>query len=269
DIYIDQTTLINYTIYIRVILFFFFQAEDGIRDFHVTGVQTCALPICATHAGHRDTGVNSGANTSVEQVGLQEDLTVSNGNHVGRHECRHVTSLSFNNRQSRQRTGLAFNFAVREFFYVLSIDASSTLQQARVQVENVTRVSFAARRTTQQQGDLTVGPSLLGQVIVHNQGVFTAVAEVFAHGAARVRGDVLHCGGFGRRSSHNDGVFQCAVFFQLAHDVSDRGSLLTNCDIHASDVLAFLRDDGVNGDSGLTCLTVTNDQFALTTADRH
>src|SRR5690606_41025145 len=26
--------------------FFFFQAEDGIRDFHVTGVLTCALPIC-------------------------------------------------------------------------------------------------------------------------------------------------------------------------------------------------------------------------------
>src|SRR6266700_6963237 len=28
-----------------LIFFFFFQAEDGIRDFHVTGVQTCALPI--------------------------------------------------------------------------------------------------------------------------------------------------------------------------------------------------------------------------------
>src|SRR2546421_5650419 len=26
--------------------FFFFQAEDGIRDLIVTGVQTCALPIC-------------------------------------------------------------------------------------------------------------------------------------------------------------------------------------------------------------------------------
>src|SRR3712207_8707769 len=25
---------------------FFFQAEDGIRDIGVTGVQTCALPIC-------------------------------------------------------------------------------------------------------------------------------------------------------------------------------------------------------------------------------
>src|SRR5690606_11246009 len=30
---------------------FFFQAEDGIRDFHVTGVQTCALPIFE-HALH-------------------------------------------------------------------------------------------------------------------------------------------------------------------------------------------------------------------------
>src|SRR5690606_40644342 len=32
----------------HLFLFFFFQAEDGIRDFHVTGVQTCALPICVT-----------------------------------------------------------------------------------------------------------------------------------------------------------------------------------------------------------------------------
>src|SRR5215475_4319712 len=28
---------------VLVIIFFFFQAEDGIRDFHVTGVQTCAF----------------------------------------------------------------------------------------------------------------------------------------------------------------------------------------------------------------------------------
>src|SRR2546425_4373717 len=29
-----------------LVFFFFFQAEDGIRDKLVTGVQTCALPIC-------------------------------------------------------------------------------------------------------------------------------------------------------------------------------------------------------------------------------
>src|SRR5690625_3921760 len=32
------------------VVFFFFQAEDGIRDGHVTGVQTCALPISVSAA---------------------------------------------------------------------------------------------------------------------------------------------------------------------------------------------------------------------------
>src|SRR5207249_9622412 len=38
--------------------FFFFQAEDGIRDRNVTGVQTCALPILAARAseGQRVSG---------------------------------------------------------------------------------------------------------------------------------------------------------------------------------------------------------------------
>src|SRR2546430_3474062 len=33
--------------YVNGLLVFFFQAEDGIRDLTVTGVQTCALPIFA------------------------------------------------------------------------------------------------------------------------------------------------------------------------------------------------------------------------------
>src|SRR5437762_11383355 len=41
-----------------LIFLFFFQAEDGIRDTSVTGVQTCALPIfeiidCPTATGHQ------------------------------------------------------------------------------------------------------------------------------------------------------------------------------------------------------------------------
>src|SRR5438034_6920541 len=34
--------------YLICFFFFFFQAEDGIRDHCVTGVQTCALPICTS-----------------------------------------------------------------------------------------------------------------------------------------------------------------------------------------------------------------------------
>src|ERR1039457_2292528 len=33
-----------------VFFIFFFQAEDGIRDYKVTGVQTCALPICSRYS---------------------------------------------------------------------------------------------------------------------------------------------------------------------------------------------------------------------------
>src|SRR5215469_1892021 len=54
---------------------FFFQAEDGIRDLYVTGVQTCALPIClrgwsrdacaagagAANSGHRSTAYANGS----------------------------------------------------------------------------------------------------------------------------------------------------------------------------------------------------------------
>src|SRR5689334_23552013 len=38
-------SVLYYVVYL-FFFFFFFQAEDGIRDGTVTGVQTCALPIC-------------------------------------------------------------------------------------------------------------------------------------------------------------------------------------------------------------------------------
>src|SRR5690606_16065238 len=41
----------------RDVLVFCFQAEDGIRDFHVTGVQTCALPILGLGLGRTRLGV--------------------------------------------------------------------------------------------------------------------------------------------------------------------------------------------------------------------
>src|SRR2546426_6209984 len=47
--------------YVLYLYIFFFQAEDGIRDYKVTGVQTCALPIQAED-GIRDykvTGVQT------------------------------------------------------------------------------------------------------------------------------------------------------------------------------------------------------------------
>src|SRR5205807_6780184 len=51
--------------------FFFFQAEDGIRDYKVTGVQTCALPIWRTLLIGRRPGLLgpfAGAGVVMDQV---------------------------------------------------------------------------------------------------------------------------------------------------------------------------------------------------------
>src|SRR2546426_2979804 len=51
-------------IMIDCLFIFFFQAEDGIRDYKVTGVQTCALPISSSrlerNASHRPSGLQRG-----------------------------------------------------------------------------------------------------------------------------------------------------------------------------------------------------------------
>src|SRR5690348_18485605 len=57
----------------RLRLFFFFQAEDGIRDGRVTGVQTCALPILTASPDVPPT-VNAGADVS-ENTGVPASLS--------------------------------------------------------------------------------------------------------------------------------------------------------------------------------------------------
>src|SRR2546430_15722021 len=51
------------------IFFFFFQAEDGIRDLTVTGVQTCALPILSSQPQAAGT---SNRRRRLKSVGMQD-----------------------------------------------------------------------------------------------------------------------------------------------------------------------------------------------------
>src|SRR3712207_7103393 len=54
---------------------FFFQAEDGIRDIGVTGVQTCALPIFRDHGrGHRRDAV---VDTRCDKLGCMSESPLS------------------------------------------------------------------------------------------------------------------------------------------------------------------------------------------------
>src|SRR5256886_8792458 len=89
---------------VRVVLFFF-QAEDGIRDLTVTGVQTCALPICPTGPSARASrpwtargglprvvhGRDARADGPVGHArlsGVREGIPDREGREIGRASCR-------------------------------------------------------------------------------------------------------------------------------------------------------------------------------------
>ena len=82
--------------------------------------------------------------------------------------------------------------AVSEPEPLLLVQLGGALEQARVEVEHVARIGFAARRAAQQQRHLAVGDGLLGQVVVDDHGVHAVVAEILAHGAAGIGRQELH-----------------------------------------------------------------------------
>src|SRR2546430_4420818 len=71
------------------VFFFFFQAEDGIRDLTVTGVQTCALPISNPMSLKR--GIDRAVEVVVEEL---KKISVPT---AGRKEIAQVGSISANN----------------------------------------------------------------------------------------------------------------------------------------------------------------------------
>jgi len=219
-----------------------------------------------TDTRDRQTDVDSWSDTLVEQLSLQENLTISNGNDVSWNVSGHITTLSLNDWQSGQRTtavGIGH--------------LSSSLQQTRVQVENITWVSLSSWWTSQQQRQLTVSHSLLGQVIVDDQGVSAVVSEPLTDRTSGERSQVLQWGGLRSSGGNNDRVLQGVVLLQGLDQLSDGRSLLTDSDVDTVQLLllvitgvpSLLVQDGVQSDSGLTSLTVTNDQFSLTSSDWH
>src|SRR5262249_56562008 len=82
-IVLESSVTLLYSIWFLFLLFFFFffQAEDGIRDWSVTGVQTCALPISTPAPGHRWRGAGV-----VDRRGLRPAHEIGRGAGRGRGE---------------------------------------------------------------------------------------------------------------------------------------------------------------------------------------
>src|SRR5437867_6741913 len=90
--------IFDYNFFVKLAIFiFFFQAEDGIRDRTVTGVQTCALPFLLSpytlFRGHS-----------------RADPSASEGGYGGGRGARHISHDEIGRASCRERVYICDNF---------------------------------------------------------------------------------------------------------------------------------------------------------------
>src|SRR4029434_3548369 len=84
---------------------------SGVAPLHDPSLRRAAYP------RHGDPRIDGWPNAGIEKVGLEEDLSVSDGDDVGRHESSHVARLRFDDRQRGKRARLALYLPLRKLFH--------------------------------------------------------------------------------------------------------------------------------------------------------
>ena len=134
-------------------------------------------------------------------------------------------------------------------------------------IKDIARVSLAAGRTTHQEGELAISCRLLGEIVVDDQGMFSLFHEVLGHRGTGIGSDVLQRGRATCSGDDDGGVVHGALVLEDLDHASHRGVLLADRHVKALHPRVFLVKDRVDGDRGLACLAVTDNQFPLATAD--
>lgn len=231
----------------------------GELELHGTGDGLGGLVLGGgADAGHGKTDGDGGALALVEKLGLEEDLSVGNGNDVGGDVGGHISSLGLDDGEGGEGSSTK-----------VAVHLGGALEEAGMEVEDVTGVGLTSRGTTEEEGHLAVGYGLLGEIVVEDDGVLAVVAEELSHGGSGVGGEELQGSGVGRGGGDNDAVVHGLLLVELSDELGDGGTLLSDTNVDAGEGLSLglLVDDGVDGDGGLSGLTVTDDELTLSTAD--
>ena len=98
-----------------------------------------------TNTAHRETHIDGRTNALVEELGLEENLTICDGDDVGGNVGRHVSSLCLNDGERSEGATP-----------IVVVHLGGPLQESGVEVEDITGIGLSSGRTTQQEGHLTV-----------------------------------------------------------------------------------------------------------------
>lgn len=146
-----------------------------------------------------------------------------------------------------------------------------------MEVEDVSGVGLTSGRATEEEGHLTVGDGLLGQIVEDDEGVLAVVTEPLSDGGSGEGGEVLEGSGLGGGSGDDDGVLHGVVLLKGLDELRDGGALLSDGDVDAVELGGIigavvpppLVEDRVEGDGGLAGLPVSDDQLTLATSNGH
>ena len=113
---------------------------------------------------------------------------------------------------------------------------------------------------------------MFGEVVIHHKGMTTCVTEELANRSTGERSVILHGCRVAGCGTDNDGVIHCTLLPESVDDGGNGRSLLSDGDVDTIDglpcfVVCSLIDDGVDGNGSLPSLSVTDNQFSLSSAD--
>src|SRR5437762_1771526 len=123
---------------LTLFLFFFFQAEDGIRDTSVTGVQTCALPISAS--------VREISGTSKELAGTMSEVNAS---------AAHAAELAGAGRENTTRMAAEMRQLVES-----TVSVSGKLNMIREKAESINAVVTTITKVADQTNLLSINAAI-------------------------------------------------------------------------------------------------------------
>jgi hypothetical protein len=146
-----------------------------------------------------------------------------------------------------------------------------------MEIENITGVSFTTWGTSEKEGHLSISDSLLGKIVINDKSVHSVVTEIFTEGASGIGGNKLKGSGFRSSGGNNDGVSKSTSFIEGLYNVGDGGSLLSNSNINAIKLVFnfivvegdFLVKDGIDSDGSFSSLSISNDEFSLSSSNRY
>ena len=138
-----------------------------------------------------------------------------------------------------------------------------------MQVKHIPWICLSSWRSSKQKRHLSISGSMLCQIIINNQSIFPLTHNILSKSSSHIWCDILHYSWSINRSINHDSIVHSSSFFQSFYNTNYLRFLLSNSNINTDHIFSFLIDDGINRNGSFTSLSISNNQFSLSSSNWH